>query len=87
MNTSPIQVIDQIKISFRINILFLIADMYNSYYQPFVPQTVTDYDAATRYNANYGLISYDSSYMSYPSTSIMPTTSFTYMNENYPSTQ
>lgn len=62
-------------------------DMYNSYYQPFVPQTVGDYDAATRYNTNYGLISYDSSYVTYPSTSVMPTTSFAYMNENYPSTQ
>ena len=59
--------------------------MYNPYYQPFAHHTVTDYDATTRYNANYGLISYDSSYMTYPTGSIMPptTTNFNYMNDNY----
>ncbi len=64
--------------------------MYNPYYQPFAHQTVTDYDTTTRYNTNYGLISYDSSsYITYPSTSVISTTTtnFNYMNENYPSTQ
>jgi hypothetical protein len=58
-------------------------DMYNPYYQPFAHHTVADYDTATRYNANYGLMSYDSSYITYPST----TNNFNYMNDNYPSTQ
>ncbi len=64
-------------------------DMYNPYYQPFAHHTAADYDTATRYNANYGLMSYDSSYITYPSTSAMPptTTNFNYMNDNYPSTQ
>jgi hypothetical protein len=62
--------------------------MYNPYYQSFPHHTITDYDNTTRYNTNYGLISYDSSYMSYPSTSVIPpTTNFNYMNDNYPSTQ
>jgi hypothetical protein len=62
--------------------------MYNPYYQPFPHHTATtDYENATRYNANYGLFSYDSSY--YPSTSVIPsaTTNFNYMNNHYPSNQ
>jgi hypothetical protein len=58
--------------------------MYNSYYQSFPHHhAVPDYDNMTRYNTNYGLISYDSSYMTYPST----TTNINYMNNHYPSTQ
>jgi hypothetical protein len=63
-------------------------DMYNSYYQPF-PHSITDYDNTTRYNTNYGLLAYDSSYLSYPSNSVIPTTAtnFNYMNNQYPSPQ
>ncbi len=62
--------------------------MYNPYYQPFAHHSITDYDNTSRYNTNYGLISYDSSYIPYPSASIIPpTTNFNYMNDNYPSTQ
>ncbi|CAF0931833.1 unnamed protein product [Rotaria sordida] len=64
---------------------FSYSNMYNSYYQPFPHQAITDYDNNSRYNTNYGFISYDSSYMTYPSTSFVsqPTTNFNY----YPSTQ
>ncbi|CAF0866331.1 unnamed protein product [Rotaria sp. Silwood1] len=68
---------------------FPYSNIYNSYYQPFPHQVSTDYDNTTRYNTNYGLISYDSTYMTYPSTSFVPhtTTNFNYMNNHYPSTQ
>ncbi|CAF1219517.1 unnamed protein product [Adineta steineri] len=63
---------------------FSYSNMYNPYYQSFTHHHgITDYDNTTRYNPNYGLISYDSSYMTYPS----PTTNFNYMNNLYPSTQ
>ncbi|CAF3064960.1 unnamed protein product [Rotaria sp. Silwood2] len=67
---------------------FSYPNMYNSYYQVFPHQVATDYDNTSRYNTNYGLIPYDSSYMTYPSTSFVPhtTTNFNYMNNHYPST-
>ncbi|UJR29105.1 hypothetical protein I4U23_010319 [Adineta vaga] len=64
---------------------FSYPNMYNAYYPSFPhPSTVTDYDThTTRYNTNYGLISYDSSYMTYPS----GTTNFSYINNPYSSIQ
>jgi hypothetical protein len=64
--------------------------MYNPYYQTFPHHAVsTDYESAARYNTNYGLISYDSSYINYPTNSVIPsaTSSFNYMNNHYPSNQ
>lgn len=64
-----------------ISLIFLFLDMYNPYYQSFPHHTMSDYNNTTPYNTNYGLISYDSSYLSYPATN------FNYMNENYPLNQ
>ena len=65
-------------------------DTYNPYYQPFSHHTVTDYDNTNLYNnTNYGLITYDSSYLTYSPTTFVPgtTNNFNYMNNHYSSTQ
>ncbi|CAF3419657.1 unnamed protein product [Rotaria socialis] len=63
---------------------FPYSNMYNSYYQSFPHHVASDYENTSRFNANYGLIPYDASYMTYPSTSFVPhaTTNFNYINNH-----
>lgn len=95
---TPIQSTEQYPYSSMFSLFFnrkslflfvLFADMYNPYYQSFATNPMADYDNGTRYNTSYGLISYDSSYLTYPSTPLMSAsaTNFNYVNDHYQTNQ
>ncbi|CAF1575167.1 unnamed protein product [Adineta ricciae] len=64
---------------------FAYPNMYNAYYPSFTHHSaVAEYNSnGTLYNANYGVLSYDGSYMAHPSN----TTNFNYLNAHYSSGQ